>query len=188
MKGMISEKKFNQMLVPKDMDTHGNVVERDMSITQENRQRAKSLSSQYQIDERRNSIFEKRMIIYNKEEKMFKSEEEIYNNNEECEKRIVALFKKEINTEDDLSFDQVSQLLTYTMMQKFGNDILKKYITSFIKVRSQTSLQGYKIIYKNIPKLKPDLIQKLWELRSEAVNKRLVNLPSLPIRANMSTM
>lgn len=184
LKGMISEQRFDQLSVPKDTDTNGNIVERDMPITQENRQRAKSLSSQYQIDERRNAIYSKQMIIYHKEEKLYRSEEETFNDNTECEQRIVSFFKKEINSEDDISFQQVSVLLTYPMIQKFGNDILKKYITSFIKVRSQTSLLGYKIVYRNVPKLKSELIENLWEMRTDAVNERIAKLPVLPIRVN----
>lgn len=180
LKGMISEDKFDELLVPKDVDSNGHIVERDMPISQENRQRAKSLSSQYQINDRRKAVFDKQMVIYNKNEKLFNAETEVYDNSKECENQIVKLFQKEIKNDEDVSFEQVAILLTHEMMQKFGNVVLKKYITSFIKVRSEATLSGYKITYKDIPKLKPLVINKMWELHSEVANPRLVKQPALP--------
>ena len=67
--GTISESTYNSMLVPKDLNSKSEVVEKSSSISLENCHRAKILSSDTQIRERRKLIDEKRMEEYNNQKK-----------------------------------------------------------------------------------------------------------------------
>ena len=62
--GTIHENTFDHYKVPKDTDSKGNIIERPNEISQENRHRAKILSSETQIHERRKLLDSKRWDKY----------------------------------------------------------------------------------------------------------------------------
>ena len=54
---MVKEDTLNRLNVPVDTTSHGDIVDRDVGIQLENRQRAKTLTNESQIAERREILF-----------------------------------------------------------------------------------------------------------------------------------
>lgn len=65
-KGVVSEQLFDAHSIPEDHTINGTLVECRATISQENCQWAKMLSSSYQIQERRNLLMKLRINIVNR--------------------------------------------------------------------------------------------------------------------------
>ena len=89
--GNIAEKTFDKFMVPKDRDMNGFIVERDFGVSQENRQRAKVLSSPQQIIERRNVLYNKQLIRYNKLQQLYDNKTKDFIMNKRCEHKLVDI-------------------------------------------------------------------------------------------------
>ena len=76
---------------------NGDVLNRDVSISQENRQRSKILSSNAQIQERVDLLFQKKMDRYTKLLALYTAEQKIHSQNTICEEKIVSKFAKHWN-------------------------------------------------------------------------------------------
>ena len=73
--GCITENSFEINNIPKDKDSHGRIVERSNDPKQENCHRAKILSSNKQVRDRRHLIDKKRMSEYEAKKAWFHLEE-----------------------------------------------------------------------------------------------------------------
>ena len=62
-KGIIEESDFDSLNIPKDVNCHGTTVNRDFTISNENRQRAKCLTATVQVQERNSLIHFARMTV-----------------------------------------------------------------------------------------------------------------------------
>ena len=83
--------------VPVDSNSHGVDVHCNFDVVNENRQRAKCLSSDEKIQERRNLLHKAKMVVFRKKMNLFKIEDKDYKANEECEKKLMAIYDSIIN-------------------------------------------------------------------------------------------
>ena len=204
--GMVSEDSFTKANVPMDTNSKGDIIEQNMGISLENRQRAKSLSSNAQIEQRRDRVHEELMKKYRKMEKLYLCEHEEYNMNNRCENMIVKLYKEQMknngtstdgndvsnlpvtNGNPQLSFHEIADKITYHMVKLFAEKIRKLEIRAFVRVRSQSAMKGGRIAYTNVPILKPLLASKMFELITVPVKDKLFpTFPVLPIRPGVVT-
>ena len=184
--GIVSEQSFDKLYIPSDKDFNGNVVNRDVPIRQENRQRAKCLTCPTQIQERIDALFQIKLDTYKKKKKLYETEKEIYNKNEETEKLLVSIYttwkNKETNTNNlptinetiVTSFQYLRGKITYDIIKdslsKLHNDKLK----DFVHTRSERSVsKGGKVTYLNVPNNKKDLVDKLLEMHTTACKDRV---------------
>ena len=81
-RGIISEATFDAMGIPIDTNCHGQLISRDFTVVNENRQRAKCLSAEVQIQERYDLLHEARMVVFRKKLNLFVLEDKDYKANE----------------------------------------------------------------------------------------------------------
>ena len=98
LEGMIEESKFEEFGVPCDTNSSGKIVHRNFDIAQENRQRAKILSSKVQRKKRKELIRENREKAYETLLGFYNKENTIFALNRECEKKLVERYKEYSNT------------------------------------------------------------------------------------------
>ena len=199
-KGMVEESVFDAMNIQNDTNYSGAIVSRDFSISNENRQRSKCLTSEVQIQERKAIVLESKMVEFEKKLRLYENEDKEYERNKLCEMKLMALYDEHShqqqnhgnhntsttisnlsthNEEHLVSFPCVSDRLTYNMMKEYKGKInmLKCDIKSFVRVRSDRTVRNGKITYLHIPDLKDDLLKKLIELRNTDIKEKVHNAP-----------
>ena len=203
-RGIISEATFDVMGIPIDTNCHGQLISRDFTVVNENRQRAKVLSSEVQIQERKNVVFEARMVVYRKKLGQFEAEDKDYETNRVCEMKLMALYdedcykrrmRSESNTNTSIlatnnidhheTFSCMSDRLTYVMITQYRGkiNIVRSDMKAFVRVRSKRIIRRGKATYVGVPDLKKDLLVKLVDIRNHTLNKRLFeSRPVLPIQ------
>ena len=162
-KGMVNETIFDDMNIPKDIDSHGAVISRDFSVSNESRQRSKCLTSDVQIQERYSNVLKAKMVVYEKKKTMHENEEREYEANRLCEIKLIRLFDEYCdktdaakpnsdtttstlqstpNSDCNSTFSCISDMLTYNMLKTYKGhiNILKSDMKSFVRVRSDRNL------------------------------------------------
>ena len=188
--GVIAEATFDALDIPQDRKMDGSVDDRCISISRENRQRAKILSSRHQIIERRTLLHEKRMDVYRKQVRIFQLERDVYRLNSVCEQKLVTIWKDyatnnqisiPTTNQETISFDGVREVITYDMIMARKSYICSEEAKSFLRVRSNAFVNRGRITYHGIPTLKGDVLRKVAELLNATVNDRLYPvMPSAP--------
>ena len=191
--GIISEKVFDSLNIPTDRKLDGSVEDRSMSISRENRQRAKILSSKNQIIARRKLVHEKRMAEYNKQLKLYQNENDLYEMNKKCEEKLLRMMKmhmtkqhnvkasKPSTNHETLTFDDVCEGLTYAIVEGNKSQIRSEEAKSFVRVRSKVNMQRGRLAYHGVPTLKDEVLRRLVDLKESMVYKRLFpNPPEAP--------
>ena len=95
--GIIAELTFDLYQEPKDSDVDGLSVEINFTVSQENCQHAKVLSSKKQIMERRELIYSKKMARQNKEKSKYDAETKDYQLNSLCEQKLYNICCESMN-------------------------------------------------------------------------------------------
>ena len=191
--GIVNDKKFDEINVPKDYALNGDIVNRDVGISQENRQRAKILTSPTQIQERLDLIHQKKMNKYYQLMSLYMAEEKIHSGNIECETKIASLFlaywnatitNASVNNDNNTpmlninsSYSAIADRLTYDWVLSCKSSLTKNNLDCFVKARSEPRIRSGKLSYINIPKNKPELFEKLWELHNAVVAFRKYEAP-----------
>ena len=202
--GMVEETRFDEMGIPKDTNIYGTTINREFTITNENRQRSKCLTSETQIQERLSKVLKAKLVVYHKKMNLYENEEKEYERNKVCEKKLIDLYNEYINKENQAlvnnsntpttstspiqsehaqSFSSLLNKLTYPMVKDHNGrtNILKCNMKSFVRVCSERTVKNGKITYLNVPELKDDLLKKLIELSNLEPNNKVHNtLPILP--------
>ena len=188
--GIVSEESFNLYSIPEDRNLEGEIVPKNHGISQENRQRAKILSSPSQIEERRKLVYEKRKTSYKKQKQLYDTESDEYDRNRSCTMKIFDIMANHKISTGVIEEDQVSSFTFMEMCSNITVDILtqnKKYILnaeakSFIRVRSEVSLVRGRLTYKNIPDRKEDVLKRLVQIIGKPIRSRFfVTKPVAPI-------
>ena len=78
---MVSEIFFNSMGVPMDSSYHCYTFCCDFGIRNENRQCSKCLSTDKQVEERKDSVLEEKMVVYRMKLEKFQVEDKVYEGN-----------------------------------------------------------------------------------------------------------
>ena len=192
--GIIKEQIFDSFQVPMDRNSDGTIVDRNLTIASENRQRAKVLSAVTQVNERKSLLFSKRMEYFEKQKQLFESESETYELNKICEHKLSEIVvqsfldvnngtsEQSTSTETYLSFDVVSNSITYALLRDKGDKIPNREYVAFIRVRSKAIVRGGKLSYLNVPSRKDQLMSRLVQLRNEPVNARKFAVCPVPPR------
>ena len=196
--GMVGESTLDMFNIPRDFTSDGDLVNRDVGIQLENRQRAKVLTSDTQIKERANHLHGLKMIQHNKSMRVFKAEDKIYEENRECEAKILWSYKKDKQEETRISnvenegneipdaihitnFGDIRDHLTYNGLSAYKHGLSKSEMLSFVQVRSKTKMRGNRISYLNVPKNRPELFEALWKLHNaETKPRQYPNKPMEP--------
>ena len=178
--GVISESSFDAVSIPMDRDLNGATVEKCFGVSQENRQRAKILSSEMQILERRKLIHSKRLDLYKKQKSLYDTESKEYQLNKKCEAKILEIMA-EIKTRDEniscadshtMNFVDMTKGITYNIVMEKKKSILCNEAKAFLKVRSNVNLVRGRLAYQNIPKRKDDILRKLVSVIDQPVRER----------------
>ena len=141
--GCINEISYDNNSIPKDIDSHGKIVERNNDPKQENRQRAKILSSKAQISQRRHLLDKKRMSEYNSRLQWYRIEEKEAKLNLQCERKFAYFIflhrtKRTYNiqelSEDGLyaNYVDVSDDLTPMILNKHKSNVTNDELRAFI--------------------------------------------------------
>ena len=200
MNGIVIESTFDALNVPKDRNTTGDVVDRDVGIRQENRQRAKHLTNNSQIRERLKVLHEIKLSRFHKIQSLYNAEQKRYEENQACERKIVLLYtqyhnislnepvaasQEVFNPESTIapSYNSICNTFIYEMMQTFQSKLSKPEMLVFVQVRSKSILRGGKMSYLEVPKRKPELFERMWTLHNEPVMTR--KYPECPLEPSM---
>ena len=195
--GVVAKSSYNAYSIPKDRDMNGFTVERDFTISQENRQRAKILSSSAQVNERKRLLFQKQMVEYRKAQQLYDSETKDYVMNKRCKNKLVDIALKyymAVNRSTQItstvspllanmnrSFRDVCNGLTLDLIICNKSSILLHEAKAFVKVRSTAVVNRGRRTYKNIPLLKDDLLLRVFELLQHPVYPRYYRSPVQPV-------
>ena len=196
--GIVSKDLYDRYFVPQDRDMNGFTVSRVFGITQENRQRAKVLSSTRQIAERKQVIYQKKLDHYQKCLQLYQSETKDYVLNKRCENKLVDIitsYKHQL-ARSSLSINEVTPLpvnvnmtvketcngLTLEVVLAKKSIILIPEARAFVKVRSNAAIVHGRRSFQNIPLLKDDILEKVVEMLIHDVNERYYKLPIEPVR------
>ena len=196
--GVVKESTFNALNVPYDTNSNGEVVSRDFNIQQENRQRAKTLTCDTQVTERRDRLYEIRMNHFRKLDALYTTEQKKYDDNTESENKLSRLFLEHhahsVQNRSNAAtipllpttptYGSIVNDLTSDVFTQFQRNLNKSEMLCFVQVRSEHTVRGGKISYLDIPKNKPALFQRMWALHNAPVQPRNhPNRPSMPSRA-----
>ena len=201
-RGSINEGTYDSLDVPLDTNSHGVDVRRNFDVVNENRQRAKCLSSDVQIQERRNLVRDAKMVIYRKKLNLFEVEDKDYKKNEECEKKLMTIYASTTNqkntdnnnnttnttttsyqpTENEhlmAAFGSMSDMITYDMVSGYHGsvNVMKADMKAFVRVRSNRIVRNGKSTYPGIPDRKKELLLKLVELSHKVPNEKVYGSP-----------
>ena len=148
---MIPETVFDDYLVPPDLNLFGEVVEKNCTISQENCQRAKILSSPCQIAERKRLVFEKKMEQYQKMIILYDMETKEFDLNASCESKLVQIYLEHLHcvtttpsesesstgdSEGSRAFRDISNNITVEMICSKKKCIYAVEARAFLRVRS----------------------------------------------------
>ena len=196
--GMIAELTFDSMNIPLDKKTSGDIVDRNVGIQLENRQRSKVLSSVTQIQERKKHLHGIRMKEHDKKIRCFEAEERVYMLNANCENKLATYHANEtadtqeqsssniINSQhrnqdvNNGSFREVADLITYDTVKKYGAKMTKIEMVGFVQTRSSTKMRGGKISYLNVPKNRSEIFERLWQLHNVSTKARKYPIRPIP--------
>ena len=186
--GTIMEKTFDDSYVPVDKDSNDNAVLKSNSISTENRHRAKVLSSDVQINERRKLVNERRIDEYNVRKKQFDSEQRKHDLNIACEKKLVQIIIKTIGTDSlvtsvnqsNIEFQSVQDHLTLSVLQENLSSLRINELKAFVKVRSQRTMKRGKISFGNVPTHKDMLVKKCYDMRAVNYTEQMCSVPVYP--------
>ena len=207
--GVISKNSFDIYQIPKDSDFDGVEIDKDFTVSQENRQRAKVLSSKKQIQERRKLIYSKKMAQYQKDKSKFDAESKDYDLNKICEQKLFRMISKSMNHQDTATLNMASGSAstiptssshpissTFTdfdsVKSHISLDLLlsqKKYILSpeakaFVRVRSNVEIVRGRLNYKDVPDRKEELLRKVVAMVMYPVKTRYYSIePTAPTLA-----
>ena len=201
--GMVKETTFDSMNIPMDKKTSGDVVDRNVGIQLENRQRSKILSSTIQIQERKMHLHGIRMAEHAKTLKRFEAEDNVYKQNEICEVKIASYYCTEAATQDHhqttnitgsieprtqnhvtAPFCEVADSITYETISEYKAKMTKMEMTCFVQARSETKMRGAKVSYLDVPKNRNDVFERLWELHNAATKPR--KYPTCPLQPQIN--
>lgn len=189
--GMISEEKFDENNIEKDHSNTGEIHERDFSISQEHRQRAKVLSHSMQREERKKLLLERRKASIIQQWDRYEAEQKVFEKNKECEDMLKQSIQRLANLNNQAS---VVLTLSNLVAAHFGEKPSKKYffpgndlLKSFLKVRSpqlvklaKTGRVTYKVPLSSAEqKNRGSLILKCLELRDTAVVSPKIERPTV---------
>ena len=195
--GTIKETTFNTLNVPYDTNASGEIVSRDFGIRQENRQRAKTLTCDNQVAERREHLLEIRNIHYRKLLSFFTSEQKKYDDNTQVEQKLCSLLIGHqnrvaqnhsnvvgiVSMPTTTTYVSIATDLTHDVFTHFNRNLSKAEMLCFVQVRSRHTIRGGKISYLDIPKNKPALFKRMWTLHNAPIHPRnYPNCPSAPSR------
>ena len=195
--GTIKETTFNTLNVPYDTNASGEIVSRDFGIRQENRQRAKTLTCDNQVAERREHLLEIRNIHYRKLLSFFTSEQKKYDDNTQVEQKLCSLLIGHqnrvaqnhsnvvgiVSMPTTTTYVSIATDLTHDVFTHFNRNLSKAEMLCFVQVRSRHTIRGGKISYLDIPKNKPALFDRMWTLHNAPIHPRnYPNCPSAPSR------
>ena len=193
--GVISKNSYDAVSIPLDRDMNGFTVSRDLSINQENRQRAKILSSPTQIREQQLVVYEKQKEHYLKLIQLYKNETKDCVNNKKCENKLVNIMLQyncilNPSSSVDLAilsptfttstFKEVCCNMTIDLLMSKKLCILLHEDRAFVKVCSKTFVVHGKRTFKNMSVLKDDMLQRVIELINEDLNPRFYSVPVEP--------
>ena len=183
--GHVPESLFNAYSIPEDTKLDGSFVTKDATISQENRQHAKVLSSQFQINERKKLIHSKKMKQFQKQTQLYDSETAEYECNHLCEQKLLKLF---LNTSSDnnhvhdltnssaeepYTFSSICGMITDEMIQNNHKCLLNNEMKSFIQVRvGEPNVCRGRLSYRNVLSNKSDVVVKLMEVIAYPVTER----------------
>ena len=194
MNGKINESTFESNKVEDDRDSNGNIISRDFLINKENCQRAKSLSSLVQRQERLDLIHKLKTEQYNKDVIIYNTETAKYAINTKCENRMIYTFNKirslttllSTVTEINLPFADIKSNLTAEDMGRHNHKgtlhTNKPTITqmkTFIQLRNKiTKFTGKKPVYVQLKNVsKNDLIDRCLGCVNVTINDRHFERP-----------
>ena len=185
--GTIKESTFDRNNVPLDKDSNDNVVLKSNNISSENRHRAKILSSEVQVKERRQLVNDKRIQEYNVKKKLYDMEQHDVEMNRQCEIKFVQFIVKanpdllvKSGNQGNIDYHTVQRHLTLSLMQGNVSKLRNNELKAFIKVRSKKSIKRRKIAYSNIPSNKDALITKCVQLKMVACSDSIISRPVYP--------
>ena len=153
--GIVSEGLFDVLNVPKDHTSTGDIVNRDVSISPENWQQAKVLTSSTQIQERLELLHQKKMDKYRKQLLLYTAGEKVHAGNLICELKIAQSFVKIWNAsqitanpiahdrelvENDSNFSDIAIKLTYDLSSTVKHLLSKSDLESFIKAQTEPQI------------------------------------------------
>ena len=196
--GIIDEELFDFHHVPLDTNSDGTVVDRNLSIVSENRQRCKVLSAVTQVNERKELLFSKHMDHYNKKKNLFLSESKVCEMNERAEgiisSLIMSLAHKDQGAMNNntvimpipaseifLLFSMISNSVTYALLSENVDKIVNDKLKVFLRVRTKVTVRGSKLYYSNVPVRKDDLMSRVVELHNHPrMERKFPTCPLLP--------
>ena len=193
--GKISESTFDEHGIDPDRDANGELVSRDFTISCENCQRAKILSSDVQCQERLELMKEVQKKEKEKLTTLIDEETKKYSLNEECEKRIVDTYEAVVSSQANLtnktnneqqenrqrpSFNDIKSSLS---KEHLGDHNLKgisklqpnvDHLKAFIQVRHKiTAYRGKHPVYKSVSGIKRDkLITMCLNIKTHSVQSK----------------
>ena len=169
---------------------------------QENRQRAKHLTHETQIRERRVALHQIKLGRFRKLLALYDTEQKKYDENEICERKLVMLYKQYqnvhpnnttgsnqevVNTHSNIStpmYSSICNSFIYEMLQTFEARLSKQEMLVFVQVRSESVLRAGRISYLGIPKRKSEIFELLWKLHNVPVMPR--KYPVCPLEPPMA--
>jgi hypothetical protein len=199
--GKISEKTYDNNNIENDRDSNGNLISRDFEINKENCQRAKSLSSLVQRQERLDLIHRLKTEQYDKDVILYNTETDKYKINTEYEYRIAVTYHKiqmqnhqrSTNNQSSssspsfLAFSHITSGLTTQHLGRhmYKGELSKSKLTitqlkTFIQLRHKlTKFTGKKPVYMRLQNLSKDtLIDRALECIATPLNQRHFSLPT----------
>ena len=188
--GIIKENCFDRYSVPNDQQSANDTFTRDIGVALENRQQAKTLSNNVQIQERKDLITQKKIDHVNKCKTVYENEDKLYRNNTQCEKKICQTVHHRLNlsvqtevTNNLLLYDQISNNIILNDFTNSRTKINNIELQAFIKVRTEARYEKGKFFYSKIPSSKKaDLIKRAFELCRKKINNKFI--PELPTIEN----
>lgn len=183
--GIVKESSFDTYNIPMDKKSTNDVLSRDVGVSLENRQRAKIISNDVQIQERKDLLLQKQLEYVNKRKVVYDNEDKVYRTNALCEEKICQTVNLRLNqsvpsehVSNFLSYDQICSNITLIDFTKSQSRITNIELQAFIKVRTIAKLQRGKIIYAKLQSSKkPDLIKRAFELCRKQVYNRFFQDP-----------
>ena len=167
--GVITEQSFDAKGIPVNTDSKGQEVQRNSSISQENCQQAKILSSDAQIAERRSLVYARKYETYGLQKKLYDRESNEYRLNGVCELKLLEI----IQSSSAVTNHGVLGDLTYDMLKDANVKVLCTELRAFVRVRSRVTIRQSSITYIDVPSKKAELQLKVVELRSVEVCDRV---------------
>lgn len=146
--GMITEEDMSCISVPMDTNTKGEIVSKhNLGISNENRQRAKIITSEYQRELRKEFIQQEAQKEYQKLVVKYNKQEQLFSENTVCENKVIKIVKtkyvdlgESVSSLKDCDGYITSQLLTST----------KEYeVPSVKELKASIKLRQQDLSYKN---------------------------------------